>query len=77
MDHYFNQWVTNTIADIVVTQSQYLRGLNGERPLTYEPMLVSTIANSRVVACQVYNCSKERALARFSSLSAYADTVFH
>lgn len=77
MDAAFTEWVRNAIADIVDTQSQYLRGLHGEQPLTYEPMLVVTTANIGVVGCQAQIYSKEQALARFSRLSASLCTVFH
>lgn len=77
MQTAFDAWVLNAIADIVVTQNQYLRGLAGERLLTFTPMLVSTTANFRVVGCQAQIYSKKQALARFSGLSADCGTVFH
>ena len=69
----FSLWVADAVADIVETQSQYLRPLPGESPL----MLVGVNWLARMAPCQVKSYSKEWRKQDFAGLSADCCTVFH
>lgn len=72
-DTHFTRWVRDAIDDIVATQSQYLRALEGEQPLTSTEMLVTTTAKIGVVDCQplsvIYFQDRFSAMARFPTIA--------